>query len=212
MEIVTELLLIAQFAVGTVFLISAAGKLRDPRSFTRGIEDYEILPERMALSASLLIIVVEIWLATAHLTGWWLSWALPAGSALLACFAAAVAVNLRRGRTLPCYCFGTLGRESISGRTLGRLLLLFSTEVLLLANSTLVANTRIVHEQIQPSERLELAFSWAIFLLVASSWLLSMPELADLLRKPKAQTAHASVSDSRRPGHLPGEHLLNTNT
>ena len=39
-----EMLLVVQLALGTVFVLSAAGKLRDPKSFARGVVDYRILP------------------------------------------------------------------------------------------------------------------------------------------------------------------------
>src|SRR6266550_9357115 len=176
-SIVTEIVLIARFTVATVFLLSVAGKLRDPRSFARGIEDYEILPERMALTASLFIIVVESWLAIAHLAGWWLRLAVPLGIGAFSTFAVAVAINLYRGRALPCYCFDANGGQPISGRTLLRLLLLLSVEVFLLTNPSGMTRDWTAHANKPHLAEVGWAFFWVTFLLVASSWLLSLPEL-----------------------------------
>jgi hypothetical protein len=191
---VTEVLHIARLMVGTVFLFSAAGKLRDPRSFARGIEDYEILPTRVVTGASLIIIAVEGWLAVSHLMVWWLRLAVPVGVGMFASFTVAVAVNLLRGRALPCYCFDTTGGESISVRTLARLLLLLSTELFLLANASLFTRNQIVDEQIHPLIDPGLAWFWAMFLLVAFSWLFTLPELAELLRPSKTRVVQAAAT------------------
>jgi methylamine utilization protein MauE len=198
---VTELCLIARLTIGTVFLLSAAGKLRAPRSFAHAIEDYEILPGRMVAGASIFIIVVESWLAIAHLLGWWLRLAVPVGLGIIASFTVAVAINLRRGRTLPCYCFDATGGESISRRTLARLLLLLSTEVFLLANPNLFPTNRILHEY--RGVELGLAFFWATFLMVVLSWIFSLPELAEVLRPSKIRAVQAAASDMPRDSFPP---------
>ena len=176
----SKLYLITRFAVGGVFLLSVSGKLKDPRSFAHGIDDYEILPETMALGAGLLVIVVEGWLALAHLLGSWMGIAAPLGIGTLGAFAAAVAVNLYRGRALPCYCFDASGGESISSSTLVRLLSLISAEIFLFR----YRNTTGLVERVTKLTFAEVlwAIFWATFLLIVFSWVGGSPELAELLR------------------------------
>jgi TRAP-type C4-dicarboxylate transport system permease small subunit len=181
----TELSLVARIVVGTVFLLSAAGKMANFPAFSRGVEEYRILPSSMARSASVLIIAIEGWLALAHVSGWWLGLAVPVGMGTFCAFAVAVAVNLHRGRRLPCYCFDTKGDEVISGLTLLRIFLLFSVELFIVSNRIRLKDswTWLDHAGNPGFAEFGWAFFWATFLLVAFSWLLSWPDLTDLLTR-----------------------------
>jgi len=178
----SQLLLIAQFTVGTVFLLSVASKLTHHRAFARAIEDYEIVPEPMALSLSVSIILIETWLGVTHFAGWWLRVAAPLGIGVFITFAVAVAINLRRGRVLPCYCFDASGGEPISDRTLLRLVLLIFIEAFLMANPSQLSTYSAVSAGTLYLADLAWYFFCAMLLLVAFSWLLSLPEVAELLR------------------------------
>lgn len=188
-----EMQLVVQLALGIVFAFSTVAKLRDPTSFARGVADYHILTASAAYPVGLLIICLEGWLAIAHLTGWLLAVAVPLGFAMVASFTVAVAVNIERGRALPCYCFGSRSGERISGRTVARLLLLLSCEALLLANHDLFTANHVVFPQ-QVTGLLEFGFAlfWATFLLVVGSWLLSLPDLVLLLRPRKTGEEQAA--------------------
>ncbi len=191
-----EMGLVVQLALGIVFLLSAAGKLRDPAGFARGVADYQIVAASVAHPVGLLIIALEGWLAIAHLTGWLLAAAVPLGFGMLTTFAVAVGMNLGRGRVLPCYCFGGRGEETISARTLARLLLLLLCEALLLADSSLFTTSQLVyHSRIVSFSELALALFWATFLLAVGSWVFSLPDLVDLLRPCRTCTAWAAVAD-----------------
>lgn len=197
----TEVYLISRLLIGAVFLLSVVGKLEHPRSFTQGIEDYEILPAGTAAGATIFIIIAELFLAIAHLMGWWLRVAVPVGLVVLASFAVAVAVNLVRGRKLPCYCFSTTGGEEISPRTLARLLLLLSTEIFLLVKPNLFAASEWINARPQPIVEPGLTFFWVGFLWVVFSWLFSLPEIAELL------TGRKTVGMQGRPSHTLSDHL-----
>src|SRR5437867_2545141 len=121
---VAKVQLVFQLALGLVFLFSTTGKLRDATGFSRGIAEYKIVPSVLVHPVALLVILAEACLALTHLTGLLLGLAAPFGFFMLIGFAAAVGVNLRRGRTLSCHCFGTADGETISRRTLARLLML----------------------------------------------------------------------------------------
>ena len=170
-----EFRLVLQLALGIVFLLSVAGKLQDRGHFAGGLAAYRILPRSWANPASLLVIALESFLAVAHLTGYLLRIALPVGLGLLASFTVAVGVNLKRGRALPCYCFGRSG-DTISGATLARLVLMASGEAFLLK-----ATRPIYTPQVAVSD-LVVALFWAMVVLVIGLWLFALSDLGRLLR------------------------------
>lgn len=200
-----ELHMIAQLILGTVFLFSALGKLKHPRFFAEGLEDYEILPAAVVPIAAWFIIMVESMLALTHLTGWWLKPSVLVGLGLLASFAIAVATNLRRGRALPCYCFGATGGEQISRTTLVRLVVLFSAEAFLFVNLSSFAGNRISHPISQSLEEFTFTLFWAAFLLVTVSWLLSLPDLTELLHSLVPQPQPDAPA---RATALPGQQVV----
>lgn len=167
-----------QLAVGLVFLVSTLGKARNPRAFFRGIADYEILPPALSSVAGTLVILVEAFLAFSHLTSKWITVALPVAVVTLTAFLAAVAVNLKRHRDLPCFCFGE-GDERVSGRSVAQLLLLIGAELLLLVSPRLGAP---VWSAVGAAD-LALALVWALLLLTAARWLLSLPDLLYLVKQ-----------------------------
>jgi len=194
-----------QLALGIVFLHSAASKLRDPKGFAQGVADYKIVPASMAGAVGLLVIGVESWLAIAHLTGWLLAVAVPVGFGTLLSFALAVGVNLRRGRALPCYCFGSRGGESISNQTLTRLVMLLLCESLLLPDSGLFAASQLpLSSRMASFPELALAAFWATLFLVIGSWALSLNDLVDLLRPCKTCAARAEAAEGGAGPNLSG--------
>lgn len=111
-----------QLALGVVFTASVVPKLRRPRDFRRIVADYRIF-QGAATAASGAVIIAEVGLAVSFLTGEAMAAALPVAFLLLAVFATATALNLRRGRDIDCGCFGRPD-ERISARSLTRLALL----------------------------------------------------------------------------------------
>lgn len=169
-----------QLAIGMVFLAAGLGKLRHPLRFAEGVTNYEILPPRIAYAVGFALIPLEIYLGTAHVTGWQVSQAIPLALATLSTFAIAVGVNLRRGRALPCYCFGGAEGEVISGPALGRLSLLIAGDLLLWRRGFQDGSYGI--QLASNLAQLGLAFFWAMFVIVASMWLLSISDFWDLVR------------------------------
>lgn len=136
----------------------------------------------------------------------WVHWcfalALPLGLLLLLAFALAVGVNLGRGRVLPCYCFGNRaqGGEMLSGRTLARLLLLFSGEAFLLVEVGVHHSRAAIYPLHAGSLfQFSLAFFWGSFVLLAGSWLLSLTELVNLFTVCIACSRSRAVTNSRSP-------------
>jgi uncharacterized membrane protein YphA (DoxX/SURF4 family) len=176
-----EIDLVLQLTIGVVFLLSAIGKLRDPSGFAQGLAEYELVPRRLSYSAALILTASEALLALSHLTGWMLQLAAPLGICLLVCFALAVGANLRRGRILPCYCFGGRGKEYISGATLARLIMLISAEASLTAliNSSVRPKLQALH--IREARELGFTLLWVAVLFIVATWSLSIRTLWSLL-------------------------------
>jgi hypothetical protein len=178
-----ELRLVVQLSLGLVFAAACAAKLRRPAAFLRGVEDYDLLPRPAALVAGALLIPGEGLLAASLLSGWALGAALPAAAALLAAFAAAIAINLGRHRAVPCHCLGVQG-ERISPRTLARLGLLLAGALLLAGEprARTAPLTRWTLARLGGAEDLLHALLLAVLLLAAAAWLLVAPELWALRR------------------------------
>jgi tellurite resistance protein TehA-like permease len=170
-----ELTFVVQLALGVVFCTSAAAKLLDSGGFRKGLAAYEILPASMVTLASLSVIGLECSLAITHVTGFSLEVATRIGLGLLTIFFVVVAINLRRGRELPCHCFGEKG-DAISGATLARLALLGAGELYLLR----------VHRPVHPWDvalpEFGYALFWAVLALTASTWVFQSMEVLDVIR------------------------------
>ena len=199
-----QMALVVQLAIGLVFLLSVRGKLMNPRGFARGVMEYQILPDRISYLAGLLLIPTEILLAATHLSGWLLAFGVLLGIVVVACFTAGVALNLRRGRLLPCHCFGDSKGDVISGRTLARLILLMVGELLLLAKVAFSrANNPVNLDQFRDVSELGSAFLSAVFLLVFGNWLLNAADVVNLLRPWRADVAGSSEFASDSTQNIP---------
>ena len=106
----------ARLVLGAVFVYSASRKKHTGPEFVAAMKAFGMPAPR--LSAAVLT-VVEVVLAVSLFA--WRDDARPAVAALvvLAAFTVAVAVNLGRGRAVPCPCFGASGRP-VSSATLVR--------------------------------------------------------------------------------------------
>jgi len=172
-----------QLSLGIVFLFSSLPKLRRPLAFTGAVVEYKILPAQVAHVFAFALIPLEAFLAVAFLTGWWIDIALPLAAVLLSLFLIAVAINLRRGRNIPCGCLGNTS-ELISPRILARLLLLLTVVMFLTAfRSTsgvalpgLAGMTADVSTLIYVIQTVFLS----IFFILLSAWILHLPELISL--------------------------------
>ena len=192
-----KMLLVIQLALGCVLLFSSLAKWRDPMDFAHGVEDYDVLPDRLAFIFGLLIVPLETAIAVSHLTGRWISATALLGLAMFGSFAVAVAINLKRGRSLPCYCFGDSTGETISARTLTRLLLLIGGEGLLLLSLQTSGTANLVYYQLATPLAFGLALFWTAFVLVAAMWLLGLADLFELLRSRSSPAGHEQQVETR---------------
>lgn len=197
-----DLRLIVQLAIGMLFLVSASSKVLHPSAFARSVTEYKLLPDSLAFAVGLLLIPIEIILGVSHLVGWRLSYMAPLALATLISFAFAVSVNLRRGRVLPCYCFGGQGGERISSRTLVRLGLLIAGELFVLADPKLSVAGRLTYpERTSDLAVLSTILICAVFVLVAGRWVLTIPDIIDLFRPCPSCRAQLRVGQKNRDRH-----------
>lgn len=117
--------LILRGLLSAVLAWAAWHKLRDIGAFRAAVEAYELAPPLWAVPIGAALIAAELGIAV----GLWLprvgATAALAAAALLLLYAAAIAVNLVRGRRdLACGCAGPAGNQPISAALVARNLLL----------------------------------------------------------------------------------------
>jgi hypothetical protein len=116
--------LVLRGALALLLVAGAIGKARDRASFRAAVEGYELLPARAAGVAALVFTALEAALGSALLlpAAFGLRDAAAAGAALLfALYAAAIAVNLARGRReIDCGCGGAAAHLPLSGWLVAR--------------------------------------------------------------------------------------------
>jgi len=112
-----------RFLLAFVFVSAAIPKLLDHDGFVRVVAAYRILPRRRVVSAAAIIPRVELGIGGALLLGVAARAAAAVATLLLLVFAAAIAINLRRGRNIECGCLGSVS-EPISWFLVARDLLL----------------------------------------------------------------------------------------
>lgn len=114
--IIDESILIAARALGAaVFGAAVLGKLRHREEFVGVVANYRIVPASLARATASLVVVLEASAALSLATGLALRLGAQLAVALLLGFAAAMVVNLLRGRTeIDCGCFQSSLRQPLS--------------------------------------------------------------------------------------------------
>ncbi len=104
--------------MGSIFLISSAPKLRHPRGFVFAVLNYHILPPSLGKVYALLVPPLELLIALGVLMGIAVRIDGAIMTLLLSSYLIAVAINMARGRTLECNCFGAIKKQPIGWRLL----------------------------------------------------------------------------------------------
>lgn len=169
-----------QLVLGMVFLVAAVAKLRSPSLFVAVLSKYELFPAALSGVVARGLILVELLIAASLLSGIATAVAVPASGLLLLGFTIVVGSNVRRGRVIPCGCFGSAS-ELVSPRTLARLVMLMG------------ATAVIAVEQASPTwtpmkvgaslERVLLTVVLAAFIVITATWLLHVHEVRALLQR-----------------------------
>jgi hypothetical protein len=100
--------------IALVFLSAAIGKVRHWLAFRGVIANYRLLPDAWILPVSYFLPAAELMVGAALLGGLRSPWPQLAGGLLLALFAAAMAINLLRGRRhIDCGCFQSAMKQTL---------------------------------------------------------------------------------------------------
>jgi uncharacterized membrane protein YphA (DoxX/SURF4 family) len=129
--------LVLSVGLGTVFLRSSLPKLRNPRGFILGVVDYQVLPLGLAEAYGRVVPPLECLLGLMLLTGIAPRAAATVAALLLFSFMIGILINVVRGRSPDCHCFGTGGKRKVGPRLLleDGALLLAALSVFLLPGS-----------------------------------------------------------------------------
>ena len=196
----TYLLLAMHLSLAFVFTLSALAKAQHPRAFVRNVVEYEVLPAQLAYVVGWALVPVEVFLAVAFLTGWLSPVALPLAMVSLISFLIAVGVNLKRGRKIPCGCFGD-ATEQVSIRTAVRLTMLILVVIVLMAlsdsaSASLPSLPVLLDDSSSRMYLIQTSFV-AAFITLLGSWLLHLPELMSLLQSFRLNLKSSRQSASR---------------
>jgi hypothetical protein len=120
-ELVTAISIAGRICLGLVFLVAAAQKFSHWRVLSGVIANYHLLPQALVAPVSVLLPPLELLLGAMLLAGLAQGWAVLAAVALLALFAAAMAINLLRGRdTIDCGCGQSFLKQTIGWTLVAR--------------------------------------------------------------------------------------------
>ena len=115
------MLLVVVLSLALLWIVAAAHKLRGFAGFSVVLADYRLVPKRAAHACAVAVIAMELGLGTGLLIPAMRSFALAGSALLLVTYAAAIAVNLVRGRRfIDCGCMGPVGHQPLSGWLVAR--------------------------------------------------------------------------------------------
>ncbi len=181
----------AQLAVGLVFALSTAAKLRHPALTMRNVEAYRLVPARVLPGFAAGLIVGELAVALGLLGGRGRSPALLLALIILIVFFAATTIVLRQGRRVPCGCFGEQ-TEEVTGRSLMRLVLLIAAVIFAtIVPATPGAQDMLAWDMKQAAGYLLEMGSVSVALIVIGMWILESPRLVSSLRSMREQNSEA---------------------
>ncbi len=114
-----------QLAGALLFASAALHKLRDPAAFRSALAGYRLLPDALVPATARGLPAAELGVAAALLVPALTPVGAAAGAAMLALYAAAVAINLLRGRReIDCGCGGVGGSRPLGASLVARNVLL----------------------------------------------------------------------------------------
>jgi peroxiredoxin/uncharacterized membrane protein YphA (DoxX/SURF4 family) len=112
-------LVVARVLLALVFLSAGAAKLADREGSRRAIVEFGV-PSALAAPLALLLPLGELAVAASLLPASTTWWGALGALALLSVFVVGISVNLARGRTPDCHCFGQLHSAPAGWKTLAR--------------------------------------------------------------------------------------------
>jgi thiol-disulfide isomerase/thioredoxin len=122
---------VARLLLSAVFATAGLSKILDRIRFRRSLIDFGV-GASLAVPASVVVPLAELATALTLIPAFSANWGAVAALALLTCFSIAIGVNLLRGRTPDCHCFGQLHSSPIGWRVVLRNMFLAIVAVLVL--------------------------------------------------------------------------------
>ncbi|MEP6884201.1 MAG: MauE/DoxX family redox-associated membrane protein [Gammaproteobacteria bacterium] len=111
----TEVSLAIRVLVSLVFLTAAYGKFRHLTALQGVVANYRLIPDMLVVPVAYLLAPVEALLGTALLLGLGSPWPELGAAALLTLFAAAMGINMARGRRhIDCGCFQSALKQTLN--------------------------------------------------------------------------------------------------
>ncbi len=121
----TVIALVVVLSLALLWVVAAVHKVRGFEVFSVVLTDYRLVPARATGACAAAVIALELGLGIGLLIPATRSLALAGSALLLVAYAAAIAVNLHRGRRfIDCGCAGAAGHQALSGWLVARNLLL----------------------------------------------------------------------------------------
>ena len=169
-----------RFGLAVVFLLSGLAKLPRRAEFVAAVKNYRLVPERAGGVIGKILPPVELGAGALLALGLGIRPVAGLLGLFLLVFSGAVAVNLLRGRTIDCGCFGPVAQRKITWLTVARNGILIAAAAVVVAEGpTALALDRFVPGTASP----ELSTSSALALVVATALAIVVVTLAQEWRR-----------------------------
>src|ERR1700674_1163700 len=113
------IVLAARLLLAAVFTVAGIAKLLDLAGSRKSLADFGV-PAWLSKPLGVFLPLAELVCAAALIPSASAVWGARGVAALLAIFIAGISINLARGRTPDCHCFGQLSSSPVSWKTLAR--------------------------------------------------------------------------------------------
>lgn len=125
--------LLFRLILGGIFIYAGVEKLNDIEGFTVIVQNFNILPDVLDAPFAQILPMVEVVAGVFLILGIWTRWSAATIALMLIVFIIAIAINIARGTTEQCGCFGTDNADELSWRTIARdvIMLIFAGHIIL---------------------------------------------------------------------------------
>ena len=169
-----------RFGLAVVFLLSGLAKLPRRAEFVVAVRNYRLVPDRAGAAIGKILPPVELGAGALLALGLGVRPVAALLALFLLVFSGAVAINLVRGRTIDCGCYGPVAQRQITWLTVARNAILVAAAAVVVAEGpTALALDRLVPGTAGP----KLSTSSALALLAATSLALVAATLAQEWRR-----------------------------
>ena len=111
---IEALFFLVRVALAIMWITAAVAKLRNQKTASQAVVDFDLMPPRIARGAAYILPWGEMLLGGLLFAGIFTSYAALTSFVLLLVFSVAIGVNLSRGRSVSCQCFGSMSKSPLS--------------------------------------------------------------------------------------------------